>query len=216
MLFLAALILLGGALGDRLGRRRVFMWGVALFALASLACGLAAYPPQLIIARAVQGIGGALLVPGSLAIISTSFDEVSRGRAIGTWSGMTAITTAAGPVLGGWLVTAYSWRWVFLLNLPFAVAVLIIAASRVPETRGPASAARLDWLGAALSVTGLGLLVYGLIESANMGLTHPIVLGAIVAGLLVLAVFVVVEARMPAPMMPLGCSGRGATPARPC
>ncbi len=203
MLFLAALILLGGALGDRLGRRRVFMWGVALFALASLGCGLAADPRQLIIARAVQGIGGALLVPGSLAIISTSFDEASRGRAIGTWSGMTAITMAAGPVLGGWLVTAFSWRWVFLLNLPFAVAILIIAASRVPETRAPASAARLDWVGAALSVTGLGLLVYGLIESANMGLTHPIVLGAVVAGLLVLVVFVVVEARVPAPMMPL-------------
>ena len=203
MLFLAALILLGGALGDRLGRRRVFMWGVALFALASLWCGLAPDVLQLIIARAVQGIGGALLVPGSLAIISTSFDEASRGKAIGTWSGMTAITTAAGPVLGGWLVSAYSWRWVFLLNLPFAAAVLFIAASRVPETRDPAPAARLDWVGAGLSVIGLGLVVYGLIESANMGPTHPVVVGAIAAGLLVLALFVIVEARVPAPMMPL-------------
>lgn len=214
MLFLAALILVGGALGDRLGRRRVFMWGVGAFAVASVWCGLAADPAQLIVARAGQGIGGALLVPGSLAIISASFDESSRGKAIGTWSGFTAITTAAGPVLGGWLVSALSWRWVFFLNIPFAIAVLVIAATRLPETRdqsatassaadGSPKTARIDWLGAALSVVGLGLLVYGLIESANLGLTHPLALGAMAAGLLVLGAFVWVEGRVSAPMMPL-------------
>lgn len=209
MLFLAALILVGGALGDRLGRRRVFMWGVGAFALASLWCGLAPDPTQLIIARAGQGIGGALLVPGSLAIISASFDKSSRGKAIGTWSGFTAITAAAGPVLGGWLATTLSWRWVFLLNIPLAVVVLLIAATRVPETRdlsagtGNPGAGRIDWLGAGLSVVGLGLLVYGLIESANLGVTHPIALGAMIAGVVVLGIFVWVEGQVGAPMMPL-------------
>ncbi|MGH9162116.1 MAG: MFS transporter [Vicinamibacteraceae bacterium] len=209
MLFLSALILVGGALGDRLGHRRVFMWGVAAFAVASLWCGLAPDPTQLIIARAAQGIGGALLVPGSLAIISASFDKSSRGKAIGTWSGATAITAAAGPVLGGWLASTFSWRWVFLLNIPFAVVVLLIAATRVPETRdlsagtGTPGMGGIDWLGAGLSVVGLGLLVYGLVESANLGLAHPIALGAMIAGIVVLGIFVWVEGQARAPMMPL-------------
>jgi EmrB/QacA subfamily drug resistance transporter len=203
MLLLAALILVGGALGDRLGRRRVFVWGVCIFALASVWCGLAPDPAQLIAARAVQGIGGALLVPGSLAIISASFDEASRGAAIGTWSGATAITAAAGPVVGGWLAGHASWRWVFLLNIPLAVAVLLIAVTRVPESRDPSATGQLDWAGAAVSVGALGLLVYGLIESPNLGFAHPLVLTTITAGVLLCGAFIRVESSVRAPMMPL-------------
>src|SRR5437868_13457468 len=135
-LFLGALILVGGSLGDLVGRRLIFLAGVAIFAVASLACGIASSIHQLIIARSIQGLGAALLVPGSLAIISASFDEKSRGHAIGTWSGFTAITTAVGPVLCGWLVEHASWRWVFFINLPFAAAVIAISLWRVPECRG--------------------------------------------------------------------------------
>src|SRR6267378_272239 len=134
-LFLAALILVGGSLGDLFGRRRIFLVGVSIFAVASAGCGVASNIHQLIIARSIQGVGAALLVPGSLAIISTSFDEKSRGQAIGTWSGFTAITTAIGPVLGGWLVQHASWRWVFLINIPLAVAVIVISVWRIPEGR---------------------------------------------------------------------------------
>jgi EmrB/QacA subfamily drug resistance transporter len=203
LLLLASLILVGGSLGDRLGRRRVFAWGIAIFALASLWCGLAPGPAQLIAARAAQGVGGALLVPGSLAIISASFDESSRGKAFGTWSGLTAVTMAAGPVLGGWLATTVSWRWVFFINLPFAAVVLAIVATRVPESRDRTRDESIDWTGAGLSVAGLGLLVYGLIESSNLGLTHPVALGAIAAGLVLLALFVRTEARTVSPMLPL-------------
>src|ERR1035438_9466392 len=163
-LFLGALILVGGSLGDLLGRRLMFVLGVAIFAVASLSCGLASNIHQLIIARSVQGVGAALLVPGSLAIISTSFDEKSRGQAIGTWSGFTAITTAVGPVLGGWLVEHASWRWVFFINLRLAAVVIAISLWRVPESRG-AAGGRIDWLGAAVVTLGLGGLVIGFIES---------------------------------------------------
>src|SRR6266699_1653775 len=142
-LFLGALILVGGSLGDLFGRRLIFIAGVAIFAVASAACGAAASIDQLNAARSVQGIGAALLVPGSLAIISTAFDEKSRGQAIGTWSGFTAITTAIGPVLGGWLVEHASWRWVFFLNLPLATAVIAISVWRIPESRS-ASASWID------------------------------------------------------------------------
>src|SRR5208282_693491 len=134
-LFLAALILVGGSLGDLLGRRLIFVTGVSIFAAASGACGLSQNIHQLIIARSLQGVGAALLVPGSLAIISTSFDENSRGQAIGTWSGFTAITTGIGPVLGGWLVEHASWRWIFLINIPLAAAVIVISLWRIPESR---------------------------------------------------------------------------------
>src|SRR5256884_6539611 len=137
-LFLAALILVGGSLGDLLGRRLMFIVGVAVFAVASMGCGVASNIQQLIVARGIQGVGAALLVPGSLAIISASFDEKSRGQAIGTWSGFTAITTAIGPVLGGWLVEHASWRWVFLINLPLAAAVIVISLWRIPESRNTA------------------------------------------------------------------------------
>jgi EmrB/QacA subfamily drug resistance transporter len=202
-LFLAALLLTGGSMGDRFGRRRVFCCGVALFALASLGCGLAQSIGQLIAARAWQGIGGALLVPGSLAIIGASFSEVRRGRAIGTWSGFTAITTAIGPVLGGWLIEHVSWRVAFFINLPIAAAVLWISFFHVPESRQESLDQRLDWTGAALATLGLGLIVYGLIESSRLGFGHLLVLVTLTGGVLLLAVFIAVEARSSHPMLPL-------------
>jgi EmrB/QacA subfamily drug resistance transporter len=201
-LFLAALLLVGGSLGDRYGRRLVFCLGVALFALASVWCGLAPSVGQLIAARAVQGVGGALLVPGSLAIISASFDEERRGRAIGTWSGFTAMTAAVGPVLGGWLIEHVSWRAVFFINVPLALAVLLVSFWRVPESRDEGENKQLDWWGAGLATLALGATVYGLIESSRLGFAHPLVLAALFGGALSLAAFLVVEARSRNPMLP--------------
>ena len=201
-LFLSALILVGGSLGDLFGRRLIFVAGVAIFAVASAGCGLASNIHQLIIARSIQGVGSALLVPGSLAIISTSFDEKSRGQAIGTWSGFTAITTAIGPVLGGWLVEHASWRWVFFINLPLATAVIAISLWSIPESR-KATAGRVDWLGAILATVGLGGLVYGFIDSVNLGWTNPLVFGSLVVGVGSLITFGFVEARVHSPMLPL-------------
>ena len=202
-LLLASLLLVGGSLGDRFGRRRIFCIGVVVFALASVWCGLAAGVGQLIAARAVQGVGGALLVPGSLAIISASFDEDARGQAIGTWSGFTAITAAVGPVLGGWLIEHVSWRAVFWINAPLALAVLLITFKYVPESWGGDRGKALDWQGAGLAALGLGALVYGLVESSRSSLTHLPVLAALVSGALLLGAFVVVEARIRDPMLPL-------------
>src|SRR5213592_1592131 len=202
-LFLAALLLLGGSLGDRFGRAKIFAVGVALFALASIWCGLAPSVHQLIIARSAQGIGGALLVPGSLAIISATFNEKERGQAIGTWSGATAITTALGPLLGGWLIENVSWRAVFFINLPLAAAVLALSLWRVPESRDENQKARLDWLGATLATIGLGSLIYGLIESSRLHFGHPAVIAALTGGTCFLIVFLVVEARAKNPMLPL-------------
>ncbi len=201
-LFLGALILVGGSLGDLVGRRLIFIVGVAVFALASAGCGVASNIQQLIFARGIQGVGAALLVPGSLAIISTSFDEQSRGQAIGTWSGFTAITTAVGPVLGGWLVEHASWRWVFFINLPFAAAVISISLWRVPESRNP-TGGHVDWIGAFVVTLGLGGLVNGFIESVNLGWSHPLVLGSLIVGCCCLTVFVFIEARVTSPMVPL-------------
>jgi EmrB/QacA subfamily drug resistance transporter len=200
--FLAALILVGGSFGDRFGRRKIFVAGVLIFAAASAGCGLASNIHQLIIARSVQGVGAALLVPGSLAIISTSFDEKSRGSAIGTWSGFTAITTAVGPVLGGWLVEHASWRWVFFLNLPIAAAVVVISLWRIPESRS-ADAGRIDWPGAILSTLGLGSLVIGFVESLNLGWRSSLVLGSLTIGVGCLIAFVFVEAASASPTLPL-------------
>jgi EmrB/QacA subfamily drug resistance transporter len=201
-LFLAALILVGGSLGDLFGRRLIFLVGVSIFAVASAACGAASSIHQLIMARSIQGVGAALLVPGSLAIISSSFDEESRGRAIGTWSGFTAITTAAGPVLGGWLVQHASWRWAFFINLPLAAAVIVISLWRIPESRS-ASAGLVDWLGGFLATVGLGGLVAGFIESANLGWRSPLVLASLVVGVVCLGALVFFEARAASPMLPL-------------
>jgi len=202
-LFLSALLLVGGSLGDRYGRRRIFSIGVIIFAIASAACGIAANIEQLIIARAVQGVGGALLVPGSLAIISASFDEDHRGKAIGTWSGFSAITTAIGPVLGGWLVEHISWRAVFFLNLPLALAVLIISFFKVPESKDEEDLGALDWLGAGSATLGLGGLVYGLIESPRLGFSNPIVIVTLGVGVTALLFFLWNEAHAKNPMVPL-------------
>jgi EmrB/QacA subfamily drug resistance transporter len=201
-LFLGALILVGGSLGDLFGRRLMFVLGVGIFAVASAGCGIASNIHQLIVARSVQGVGAALLVPGSLAIISTSFDEKSRGQAIGTWSGFTAITTAVGPVLGGWLVEHASWRWVFFINLPLAAALIAISLWHIPESRS-AAGGHLDWYGALLVTLGLGGLVNGFIESVNMGWGHPLVLASLIVGCGGLILFLFVEASVAAPMVPL-------------
>src|SRR6266550_9307499 len=201
-LLLAALLLVGGSMGDRYGRRRIFVIGVAVFAGASAWCGFASNIGQLIAARAVQGIGAALLVPGSLAIISNSFSEEDRGRAIGTWSGFSAITAAIGPMLGGWLVEAVSWRAVFFINIPIAILAITISFFHVPESSNAAKE-RLDWFGGILATLGLGALVYGLIESSSRGLTNLVVLCALTGGIVFLALFVFVEARSQNPMLPL-------------
>ena len=202
-LFLAALLLLGGSLGDHLGRRKIYAIGIVVFASASVWCGVAPNIQQLIIARAVQGIGGALLVPGGLAIISASFPEEERGQAIGTWSGSTAMTTALGPVLGGWLIEHVSWRAVFFLNLPLALIVLALVFFFVPESRDEEEKGKLDLKGAALATISLGGIVYGLIESSRLGFKNPIVLIALIGGAIFSAAFVFVEARVKSPMMPL-------------
>ena len=204
-LFLAALILVGGSLGDHFGRRRIYALGIVLFTLASVGCGLAPTVTVLIVARAFQGVGGALLVPGSLAIISASFDTQHRGRAIGTWSGFTAITSAIGPVLGGLLVQYASWRWVFFINVPLAVIVLLVLFWRVPESRNEALGehARLDWLGAFLATLGLGGIVFGLIESNDLGFSNGLVLLSLAVGIVALLAFLLVEARSQSPMLPL-------------
>lgn len=199
-LLLSALLLLGGSLGDLYGRAKVFIFGVILFAAGSAGCGLAPSISSLIIMRAVQGAGAALLVPGSLALISASFPESERGRAIGTWSGFTSITAALGPVLGGWIVEHASWRWVFFINLPIAAAVVWITLWRVPESRNPETSGKLDWLGAVLATAGLGAITFALIEAPRGGLAVKL---AAVLGVCALAGFLAVEARSPAPLMSL-------------
>ena len=202
-LLLASFLLVGGSLGDHYGRRRIFIVGVVLFSVASLWCGLATSIGQLILARAVQGAGGALLVPGSLAIISASFTGQDRGHAIGVWSGFTAITAAIGPVLGGWLIERISWRAVFFINLPLGLIVLFISFCCVPESRDKGDDKRLDWLGAALATIGLTFLVYGLIESSRLGFGDPAVLTALITGSAFLVLFVYWEGRARNPMLPL-------------
>jgi len=201
-LLLGALILVGGSLGDLFGRRAMFLVGVGIFAIASIACGFASSIQQLIIARSVQGVGAAFLVPGSLSIISASFDEKTRGQAIGTWSGFTAITTACGPVLGGWLIQHASWRWAFFLNIPIAAAVIAISLRHIPESRN-ATAGHVDWLGAIVAALGLGGVVFGFIESVDLGWGHPLVFGSLIAGFAFLIGFALVEARVSSPMVPL-------------
>jgi EmrB/QacA subfamily drug resistance transporter len=201
-LFLAALVLIGGSLGDYLGRRRMFSVGVLLFALASAWCGLSQSSVELVVARALQGVGAALLVPNSLAIIGASFEEERRGKAIGTWTSLTSVTLVLGPLLGGYLAENVSWRAVFFINVPIAVAVLAIARTRVPESRDP-EARRLDIPGAALIAVGLGGIVFGLLESSRSDLGDARVIGALVVGVVALGAFLVVEGRGSEPMMPL-------------
>lgn len=203
-LFLAALLLVGGSLGDRYGRRRIFAIGVAMFAVSSAVCGAAPSIGVLVAARAVQGASGALLTPGSLALISATFPRERRGRAIGTWSGATGITSALGPLVGGLLVQQLSWRWAFLVNLPIAAAVLVITARHVPESRDEDVHGRLDVAGALLVTVGLGGVVLALIRSQTAGVGDPLVMVAAVVGVGFLAVFIAVERVVAAPMLSLG------------
>ncbi|MGH3249977.1 MAG: DHA2 family efflux MFS transporter permease subunit [Trebonia sp.] len=200
---LAGLLLLGGALGDVNGRRKLFMVGIVWFALASLACGLAPDAGFLIAARALQGVGAALLTPGSLAILQASFTPDDRSRAIGAWSGLGGVATAVGPFLGGWLISAVSWRLVFFINLPLAAAVFVIAARHVPESRAPGPRQRLDAAGAISISLALAGLTYGLIAASAEGWTSPAVLTSLLAGVALLAAFCVIEVRGTHPMLPL-------------
>jgi EmrB/QacA subfamily drug resistance transporter len=201
LLTLSALILLGGSLGDRHGRRKIFSLGVALFTFASLLCAIAPTDETLIAARMLQGVGGALLTPGSLAMIEASFRPDDRARAIGAWSGLAGVSTALGPLLGGYLIEAISWRAIFLINLPIGIFVILLAARHVPETRDPMATGRLDGLGALLAALGLAGTTYALIEGPN-GMNSVIVVAAL-GGIAALAAFLVHERRSPNPMMPL-------------
>lgn len=203
MLCLGALLLLGGALGDRIGRRTVFLWGLALFTATSVACAVATDAPVLILARAIQGVGAALLVPNSLAILSAAYSREDRGRAIGAWSAFAAVTSAAGPVLGGWLVDTFGWASVFWINPPIAVLAFILALVSVKESRDPTARGQLDWLGGALAIVGLGMVSYALVQAgeASFHSVRGIVIGGL--GILALVLFVRVEARSGAPLLPL-------------
>jgi EmrB/QacA subfamily drug resistance transporter len=203
-LFLSALLLVGGALGDRLGRRRVFVVGVAVFTATSAACALARGADELIAARALQGIGAALLVPGSLALLSAGFPQDERGRAIGTWSAFSGVTAAIGPVVGGFLVDHLSWRWAFALNLPIGLALVALSLARVPESRGDGGSGPIDLAGAASATIGLAGIVFALIEAPAHGWHAGAVLIAGALGLAGLAAFLAIEARVRAPMLPLG------------
>ena len=202
-LALSGLLLLGGSLGDRYGRRRLFEIGTAWFAVASLLCGLAPNAPILIAARGLQGVGAALLTPGSLAILQASFARDDRSKAIGAWSGLSGVATAAGPLLGGWLISAVSWRLIFFINLPVAVAVLAVSSRRVPESRDATISGRLDLPGAALVSLGLAGLVFGLTEGAALGWASPATLGTLIVGGVLLVGFCVLESLTPSPLLPL-------------
>lgn len=200
-LFLSALLLTGGSLGDIYGRKKVFLTGIVTFSIASIACGLSYSPIMLVISRCLQGVGGALMVPGSLSIISALFPVEKRGRAIGTWSMFSALTTVFGPVLGGWLAGADLWRLVFFINVPLAATAIFFLIKYVPESR-EASARKPDLAGALLATIALCALTYGFIEASEFTFANPVIITAISTGLLFLAAFIVYEKRISHPMMP--------------
>ncbi|HEX4677264.1 MAG TPA: MFS transporter [Steroidobacteraceae bacterium] len=202
-LCISALLLLGGAAADQFGRRRIFLVGLTIFAVASVGCGLAPHISVLIVARAVQGLGAALLIPCSLALIGAAYDEKERGAAIGIWSGASAVAAGGGPLLGGWLVDHASWRMIFLINPLIALPTIWIALRRVPESRDLDSAEGLDWLGGLLAFGALGTLVYGLIAASHGGWAQFSVVSALATGALLLILFALQERRSPAPMVPL-------------
>ncbi len=201
-LTLAGLLLLGGSLGDRYGRRRLFVFGILWFAVASLICAIAPNTPSLIVARALQGVGAALLTPGSLAIIETTFHPEDRSAAIGAWSGLGGVMIAIGPVVGGYLTTAMSWRWIFFINLPFAALAAWAAMQHLPESRQETAAGRLDYVGAVLAALGLGGVIFALTVGPD-GWKTPIVLVTGVAGIITLVSFVLVERSSRHPLLPL-------------
>ncbi|TMF16718.1 MAG: DHA2 family efflux MFS transporter permease subunit, partial [Chloroflexi bacterium] len=202
LLTLSGLLLLAGALGDRFGRRRVFLIGVAWFAVASALCAVAPGITFLIVARTLQGIGGALLTPGSLAIIEAAFAPSDRGRAIGAWSGLTGLAGALGPFVGGYLIAALSWRYIFLINMPVALAVILVSLRHVPESANPEAAGRIDTFGSGLVVAALVGVSYGLVEGPDLGWTSAAVLGTLGAGVVAFALFIAVERRITNPVVP--------------
>ncbi len=203
-LSLAAFLLIGGSLGDRFGRRRVYSIGIVWFALASAACGFAPGAVFLIVTRVLQGVGAALLTPGSLAILEASFVPADRARAIGAWSGLGGVATAAGPLVGGYLISAASWRWIFFINLPIAAAVVALGARHVPESRDPGVTGKIDDVGALAGVVFLTGATFAFIEAPALGWSSPAVLAMTVAGVVGLAAFLVRERRAASPMLPLG------------
>ena len=203
MLTLSGLLLLGGALGDRFGRRRIFTIGVVWFAAASLLCAVAPNVTFLIVARTVQGIGGALLTPGSLAILEASFVPGDRARAIGAWSGLGGIAGAVAPFLGGFLISALSWRFIFLINLPLTAAVVYLALRHVPESRDTEERGRLDYVGSGLAVLAFVGVCYGLVEGPDLGFANPVVLVSLIGGLVAFALFGLTETRVSEPIVPL-------------
>jgi EmrB/QacA subfamily drug resistance transporter len=202
-LTLAGLLLIAGSLGDKYGRKRIFQIGVIWFAVASALCGIAPSAAALIVARALQGVGAALLTPGSLAILEATFRPEDRGKAIGAWSAFSGVGTAVGPFLGGWLVAAVSWRLIFAINLPLAVVVIVVTWRHVPESRDPDATAPIDVTGGVLGTLGLVGLTYGLIQGPVSGWGDPLVLAGLIGGIVLLAGFVAWERRAPAPMLPL-------------
>ncbi|TCC52353.1 DHA2 family efflux MFS transporter permease subunit [Kribbella capetownensis] len=204
MLLLASLILLSGSLGDRLGRRRMFVTGVIWFALASVICAVAPNLEVMIAGRVLQGIGGALLTPGSLAILQTTFQHSDRSKAVGTWSGLTSVAAAVGPFVGGSLVDSGSWRLIFVINVPIALVTVLVTVRHVPETRDETAAGKLDLAGAAVATIGLAGLTFGLIQAGEDGLGSPLVLSTLAIGVLAFVAFVEVERRSSHPMLPPG------------
>ena len=202
LLMLAALIIVGGSLGDKLGRVKVFKAGILIFTVGSILCGLAPDITLLIVFRMVQGIGGALMIPGSLAIISAVFSKEEKGKAIGSWSAATTIVTICGPVMGGALADAGLWRFIFFINVPLGLVAIVILQLKVPESR-EAGASKVDWRGAVLLVASLFLITFGFLEMPETGYTHPLVVGSIIAGSLLMVVFILVEKRAADPMVPL-------------
>ena len=203
-LCLSAFLLTGGAAGDLFGRRRIFLIGIAIFAAASLWCGLAPNIAQLILARAIQGTGAALLIPCSLAIIGATFDKSERGKAIGTWAGFSALATAAGPLLGGWIVDHFTWRWIFFIAPLLALPAIWIALYKLPESRDDEAKGDLDWRGSLLAFASLGSLALGLMFAPVFGWGNVLVIFALLGGLSLLAAFIWTEARIKFPMLPLG------------
>ena len=201
-LFLSALLLVGGSLGDRYGRNKIFLVGLGLFSLSSLVCGISQTPLQLIVARSFQGVGAALLTPGSLSIISSQFGSESRGRAIGLWSTFSALTAVFGPILGGWLAGMGWWRVIFIINIPLSIIVLLTMLAKVPESSNP-DVEKLDMWGALWVTLGLAGITYGLIESPNYGLANPLIMTSLIVGTLSLVAFIRVEYTSTHPMMPL-------------
>ena len=202
-LTLAAFLLIGGSLGDRFGRRKVYLIGTAWFALASAACGFAPDVVFLIITRLLQGVGAALLTPGSLAILQASFRPADRARAIGAWSGLGGIAVAAGPLVGGYLISAASWRWIFFINVPIAALVIVLSARHVPESRDPDAGGKTDYLGAAAVVVFLSGITFAFTEAPALGWSSPAVLTMALLGVIGLAVFLTWERHAASPMLPL-------------